>query len=56
MSKNERSDSAIDESVSKRNARVSKEIFSPELLDQPLKGYAKPECSAQAKVHAATQV
>jgi putative transposase len=43
MSKNERSDSEVDESVAKRSTRTSKEIFSPDLLDHLLKGYAKPE-------------
>jgi putative transposase len=43
MSKNERSDSETNEDVAKRSTRTSKESFSPELLDQLLKGYAKPE-------------
>jgi putative transposase len=43
MSKNERSDREVDESVAKRSTRTSKEIFSPDLLDHLLKGYAKPE-------------
>lgn len=43
MSKVDRSDNGTDESVAKRSTRSSKEIFSPELLDQLLKGYAKPE-------------
>jgi putative transposase len=43
MSKNERSDSETNENVAKRSTRTSKESFSPELLDQLLKGYAKPE-------------
>jgi transposase-like protein len=43
MSKTERSENAIEEVVAKRSPRSSKEIFSPEVLDQLLKGYVKPE-------------
>jgi putative transposase len=42
MSNNNHSDNETDESVGKRKPR-SKEIFSPELLDQLLKNYSKPE-------------
>src|ERR1700733_50220 len=43
MSKNEDTGSSIVEGMAKRKKGSSKEIFSRELLDQLLKGYAKPE-------------
>lgn len=43
MPNNEQSDSATNEAVAKRRDRSAKAIFAPELLDQLLKNYSKPE-------------
>jgi len=43
MPNNEQSDNATTEAVAKRRDRSAKAIFAPELLDQLLKNYSKPE-------------
>lgn len=43
MPNNEQSDNATNEAVAKRRDRSAKAIFAPELLDQLLKNYSKPE-------------
>jgi putative transposase len=43
MPNKDESDNASNENVAKRRERSNKAIFAPELLDQLLKGYSKPE-------------
>lgn len=43
MPNNEQADNASNENVAKRRERSNKAIFPPEVLDELLKGYSKPE-------------